>query len=354
MHQYVERLHGTVMTEKLFGDRIVRFLYSRAREKAPFLFRLATSARMSSLLGLYHFDLALAERIRGNARFLARCGVDLGECLAPPEYFTTPRKIFERQIRYWQCRPMPHNETAVVSPADARVALGALAPDSPLFLKDKFFSFEELLGTEHPRWLERFAHGDYALFRLTPDKYHYNHTPVSGRVVDHYSLGGVYHSCNPGAVVEVVTPYSKNKRVVTIIDTDVVGGTGVGCVAMVEVVAMMIGDIVQCYSDTGYERPLRIHPGMFLNKGQPKSLYRPGSSTDILLFEKDRIHFAGDLLEKGRQPGVQSRFSLGFGQPLVEIEVQARSLLAMAKNQEPIGSPSLAVDTADGRGQGGG
>lgn len=334
MHQYVERLSGTVMDEELFGDRIVRFLYSRAREKAPFLFRLATSARMSSLLGLYHFDLALGPRLKGNPRFLAHCGVDLTECLAPPAHFTTPRKIFERQIRYWQCRPMPQTAGAVASPADARVALGALAPDSPLFLKDKFFDYQELLGADRRCWLETFRHGDYAVFRLTPDKYHYNHTPVSGRVVDHYSLDGVYHSCNPGAVVEMVTPYSMNKRVVTIIDTDVTGGTGVGYVAMVEVVAMMIGDIVQCYSDTGYDHPLRIRPGMFLNKGQPKSLYRPGSSTDILFFEKDRIRFAGDLLEKGRRTDVHSRFSLGFGHPLVEVEVQARSLIAMAIKQE--------------------
>jgi len=334
MHQYVERLSGTVMTEELFGDRIVRFLYSQAREQAPFLFRLATSARISSLLGLYHFDLALGPRLSGNSRFLARCGVDLSECVAPRTHFTTPRKIFERQIRYWQCRPMPHLDTVVVSPADARVALGALHPDSPLFLKNKFFDYQELLGADHRRWLEVFSHGDYAIFRLTPDKYHYNHTPVSGLVVDHYSLGGVYHSCNPGAVVEMVTPYSKNKRVVTVIDTDVDGGTGVGYVAMVEVVAMMIGDIVQCYSDTGYDHPLQIRPGMFLSKGQPKSLYRPGSSTDILFFEKDRIRFAGDLLEKGRRTDVHSRFSLSFGRTLVEIEVQARSLIAMAKNQE--------------------
>jgi len=331
MHQYIERIHGTVMTEELFGDRIVRFLYSHAREKAPFLFRLATSARMSSLLGLYHFDLALGPRLNGNSRFLARCGVDLAECLAPRTHFTTPRRIFERQIRYWQCRPMPQLEAAVVSPADARVALGALASDSPLFLKDKFFDYEELLGAKHPLWLELFRHGDYAVFRLTPDKYHYNHTPVSGLVVEHYTLDGVYHSCNPGAVVEVITPYSKNKRVVTIIDTDVEGGTGIGYVAMIEVVAMMIGDIVQCYSDTGYDHPLRVRPGMFLHKGQPKSLYRPGSSTDILIFEKDRISFAGDLLDKGKRTDVHSRFSLGFGRPLVEVEVQARSLIAMAK-----------------------
>ena len=94
-------------------------------------------------------------------------------------------------------------------------------------------------------WLRAFRKADFAILRLTPDKYHYNHTPVAGRVVKIYPISGEYHSCNPAAVVTVVTPYSKNKRVVTIIDTDVPGGTGVGLVAMIEIVALMIGDIVQ-------------------------------------------------------------------------------------------------------------
>ncbi len=333
MHQYVERRHGVVLDEELFGDRIVRFLYSQAREKAPFLFRLATSARISSLLGWCNFDLHLGPHLLGNAGFLRRCGVDLTECMEPAAYFTTPRRIFERRIRYWQCRPMPADPRAVISPADARVIIGSLAADSALFLKDKFFEYEELLGAGEGRWLSAFAEGDYAVFRLTPDKYHYNHTPVAGRVVDHYLLDGVYHSCNPGAVVAMITPYSKNRRIVTIIDTDVEGGTGVGLVAMIEVVAMMIGDIVQCYSDTGYDWPQRVRPGMFVAKGQPKSLYRPGSSTDILLFQKGRVCFADDLVEKARRSDVTSRFSIGFGQPLVEVEVRVRSLLAVAINE---------------------
>lgn len=330
MHQYVERLHGVALDEELFGDRIVRFLYSQARERAPFLFRLATSARISSLLGWCNFDLRFAPYLLGNTNFLARCGVDLSECLAPAAHFTTPRRVFERQIRYWRCRPMPCDRQAVVSPADARVIIGSLAADSALFVKGKFFEYEELLGVGESRWLAAFAEGDYAIFRLTPDKYHYNHTPVAGRVVDHYLFDGAYHSCNPGAVVAMVTPYSKNRRVVTIIDTDVPGGTGVGLVAIIEVVAMMIGDIVQCYSDTGYDWPQRVRPGMFLSKGVPKSLYRPGSSTDILFFQKGRIRFAEDLVEKARRSDVVSRFSVGFGQPLVEVEVKVRSLLATA------------------------
>ncbi|MGV1098372.1 phosphatidylserine decarboxylase [Thiovibrio sp. JS02] len=328
MHQYVERASQAVMTEQLFGDRIVNFLYSRTREQAPSLFRLATSGFVSSLLGFCNFDLPLAARLLGNQRFLARCGVDLGECLEPAEYFSTARRIFERKIRYWESRPMPVEQEAIVSPADARMVAGTLAGPSPFFLKGKFFELDELLGWEREHWQRLFADGDFAIFRLTPDKYHYNHLPVSGRVVDIYEVEGSYHSCNPGAVVEVVTPYSKNKRVVTILQTDVPGGSRLGFVAMIEVVALMIGDVVQCYSEYRYERPLVVRPGMFVRKGQPKSIYRPGSSTDILLFERGKIRFAEDILAQMRRPDVLSRFSRGFGVPLAEVDVQVRSLIA--------------------------
>ncbi len=330
-HQYIERESGEVRTEKLYGDRLIRLLYHEVRENAPLLFRICTSARMSSLLGLINFDAPLAGGFAGNRRFLAECGVDLAECLRPPEFFDTPRKVFERQIRYPECRPLADDRHAVVSPADARLLVGSFRESSALFLKEKFFAFEELFGADRREWHRAFTGGDFAVFRLTPDKYHYNHTPVAGRVADIYEIPGGYNSCNPGAVVEVVTPYSKNKRVVTIIDTDVPGGTCVGLVAMIEVVALMIGEIVQCYSAEGYDDPLPVRPGMFLAKGVPKSLYRPGSSTDVLIFQEGRVAFAEDLIRNMHHAGAQSRFSAGFDRPLVETDVRVRSLVATAK-----------------------
>jgi len=329
-HQYIERESGQVRTEKLFGDRFVRLLYHEVRENAPLLFRLFTSSRMSSVLGLINFDSPLAGGVGGNRRFLAACGIDLDECLQPADYFDTPRKVFERQIRYREVRPMPDDRGAVVSPADARVLVGSFRESSLLFLKEKFFAYDEFLGEDKREWLRAFAGGDFAVFRLTPDKYHYNHTPVAGRVVDVYEIAGDYHSCNPGAVVQAVTPYSKNKRVVTIIDTDVAGGTCVGLVAMVEVVALMIGEIVQRYSTTGYDDPQAVRPGMFLAKGVPKSLYRPGSSTDVLLFQPGRINFADDIVRNMSHPEAASRFTLGFARSLVETDVKVRSLVATA------------------------
>jgi phosphatidylserine decarboxylase len=109
-HQFVERKSGEVLTEQLFGDHIVNLLYSEAREHAPAVFRALTGKRMSSLLGWANFDLPLTPRLLGNRRFLAKTGVDLSECVEPAESFTTPRRIFERQIRTGnaaRCRKTP-------------------------------------------------------------------------------------------------------------------------------------------------------------------------------------------------------------------------------------------------------
>lgn len=95
-------------------------------------------------------------------------------------------------------------------------------------------------------------------------------------VRDFYEIEGAFHSCNPAAVISEVTPFfSRNRRAVTVIDTDVPGGSGCGLVAMVDVAALMIGQIVQAYAGSGYEPCEPMRPGLFLRKGQPKSLYRP-------------------------------------------------------------------------------
>jgi phosphatidylserine decarboxylase len=332
-HQYVDRETGAVHTEPLFWDRTITWLYTDTRERTPALFRALTSRRASRMLAFVNYDTPMNP---GTRRFMESCRADLNECVESPDRLNTARKIFERRIRYWECRPMPIQPEMVVSPADSRVILGSLREQSSLFIKEKFFDFQELLGNNERQWQSAFEDGDFAVFRLTPDKYHYNHTPVAGVIRDLYELPGGYDSCNPTAVVCVVTPYSKNKRVVTVIDTDVPDGSHVGLVAMIEIVALMIGDIVQAYSETRYETPVPVAKGMFVKKGAPKSLYRPGSSTDVLLFQKDRIRFAEDLVRNLHRHDVQSRFSLGFGRSLAETDLKVRSLIATGVQESSV------------------
>jgi phosphatidylserine decarboxylase len=330
-HQYIERETSQVRDEKIFGHQLVDFIYSDVRENAGTIFRALTSARITSLLAYFYYDCTLGSRITGTKGLFKALKVDLAECVDAPRFLDTARKVFERKIKYWQNRPMPDEARAIVAPSDSKMLVGSFSGTSRLFLKDKFFEFEELLGADKKTWRAAFEGGDFAVFRLTPEKYHYNHTPVAGKVLDIYEIPGVYHSCNPEAVITIATPYSKNKRVVTVIDTDVEGGTQAGLVAMVEVVALLIGDIVQCYSEHRYNYPLWVTRGMFLKKGQPKSLYRPGSSTNVLIFQKGRMEFSEDLIENMHNHGARSIFSSGFGRTMVETEVAVRSGIGSAR-----------------------
>lgn len=332
-HQYIDRSTGRVQDEQLIGDRFVEWLYHPDRENSGGVFRKLTSARASSLLGYLNYDTILGTRLKSGRRILESWGADPDECLEDPDSLSTARQVFERRIKYWDCRPMSDDAATVVSPSDSRMLTGSLDAGSMLFLKDKFFSYQELIGETKTRWLGAFSQGDFAVFRLTPDKYHFNHTPVAGRVIDFYEINGVYNSCNPTAVVNLVTPYSKNRRVVTIIDTDTNGGTGCGLVAMVEVVALMVGGIVSCYSDERYNSPRPCEPGMMLRKGRPKSLFRPGSSTVVLLFQPGRVAFEPDIVAAQQRADVRSRFSSGFEKPLVETNVVVRSTIATAKGK---------------------
>lgn len=329
-HHYVDRNNCSVQTERLYGNRIIRFLYSPVREHAPSLFRVLTSHRMSSLLGFLNYDGFLGRKLADPESFMKAAGIDLRECLHIPVQLDTPREVFERKLCYWECRPMPNDPAVVVSPSDSKMLVGSLDETSIIFIKGKFFDLEELLWEQKRSWLRAFEGGDFAVFRLTPEKYHYNHSPVSGKVVDFYSVAGQYHACHPEAVVAMATPFSKNKRVVTIIDTDVPGGTGAGLVAMIEVVALMIGDIVQCYSEKRYDDPVAVGTTVFLKKGCPKSLFRPGSSTVVLLFERGRVLFDEDIVSNMRRSGAESIYTQGFGQPLVETEVSVRNSIGKA------------------------
>ncbi len=331
-HQFIDRASGRVTDERLYSDQVVRFVYGTARERAPALFAALTSARMSGVLGWLNYDSFLGATLTGSRRFVDRLGVRLEECIEPAERLDTPRKVFERQIRFWSCRPQPDAVHAAVAPADARVVTGTLATsDDGLHIKEKFFSVAELLGDRGTPWLDVVRGGEFALFRLTPERYHYVHTPVAGEVLDIYELPGRHHACNPAAVVAIATPHSKNARLVTIIDTDVPQGSHLGIVVMVEVVALMIGRIVPRYSDTAYDAPRALVAGDRIRRGAPKSLFQPGSSTVVVLFEPGRVRLADDLVANRAHPTARSIFSDAFGEPLVETDVEVRSLLATAR-----------------------
>lgn len=326
-HQYIERETNRKVNETFVGDEFISTLYSTLRENFNYLYKLLTDSKTTKFLAFFKYDLPLSRS--KISYYLKTMNINQEEILDDISKIKTLRDIFERKIKYWETRPMVDDENTIVSPCDARCHIGTFKQNSLFFIKEKFFDTYELIGKL--KWFDRFCDGDYAIFRLTPDKYHYNHCPVTGIVEDFYEIEGYYHSCNPLALISEDNLLSKNKRFVTVINTDIPGGTNVGYVIMVEVVALMIGQIVQCYSEYKYENPVNIYRGLHLKKGQPKSLFRPGSSTTILFFEKDKIRFCEDLLVNLKRRDVKTRFSFNLLDRIVETDLKVRSTIGYRK-----------------------
>ncbi len=328
MHQYILRHNGTAVDEQLLADRVVSFLYNRSRDEPGALLDMLASAKVTDWLAHWEFDRSLRHPERVIRQTMARLGIDGSEFLDPIESMGTLRELFERRIRYWQVRPLPQDPRALVASADGKALPFATEGESSLPVKSRFMSLAAILGAANPwlRWPDLPLAG--VVIRLTPDVYHYTHAPVSGVVRQYVQIEGMFHSCNPTALTAFTRSYEVNRRAVTVYDTDVEGGSQIGMVAQIDVAAMMIGRLESRFSARGYEDPRPLRPGQFVPRGAPVSLFRPGSSTSILVWQAGRARHAPELITNSKRSDLRSRFSDWLGSPWVETAIRVRELIA--------------------------
>ena len=199
-----------------------------------------------------------------------------------------------RRIRFWEDRPMDEDQREIVSPADARLFLGPTDVIHALDNERILPGPRELLGPGNEQWSQAFTGGDCAVFQVFSDRYPYLHTPVAGRVVDAYEIASYFSSGKSRSATDQRTSCSSHRRYITIFETDLVGATGAGYVAMIETGSSDGGSVAQCYSWDEYNYPKPPAPGMFLEKGRPKALLKGGGGTVILLFQPGRIEWEED------------------------------------------------------------
>ena len=323
------------MREHLLANSVVSALYSPALEKAPLLTRLASSRYVSRVLGYLNYDNLLSSRATGMLKFLRESGIQLSEFVGNLSEYDTARKIFERQIRYWNCRPMPQNPRAVVCPADARGLIGSMEESSGLYLKQKFFSFPELLGDGSP-WQRSFEGGDYAVFRLTPEKYHYTHSPVSGRVLDFYSVEGRYYpvqsqcggAIDDASLEEPPRGYDSGNRLPQRLGRGPRGHDRSGR-------AHDRTDRTALQRASLRKSARRSKKECCCDAGAPKALFRPGQQ-----HRGSAVSTRSHSLcpRPDREPAARRRaepFLADLGEPLTETDVAVRSLLALPAEEDP-------------------
>ena len=180
--------------------------------------------------------------------------------------FSTLHDFFTRKLKPGT-RAVDNEPNSVVSPVDAVIEdIGIINPEHIITVKRKQYSISEMLGSKEKA--EKYADGYYIIFYLSPSHYHRIHSPVSGDVIDKWSLGVKSYPVNKYGLKYGKSTLSKNYRTITEVKHHE------GFLSIVKVGAMFVNSIEVIYE------------GEKLEKGDEIAYFSFGS-TVVLLFEKD-------------------------------------------------------------------
>jgi phosphatidylserine decarboxylase len=219
-------------------------------------------------------------------------------------------EFFTRKLRS-DARPLPSAATAVASPVDGAVSqLGKITNSTLMQAKGHAFSLQRLLGDD-AELSARFAEGSFITLYLSPRDYHRIHMPVRGHLRKQIYVPGRLFAVNEASTRVVPELFARNERVITEFETEA------GPLALIMVGALLVGSIETVWAGPITPAPDRslqtTHYGpqgvdsITLLRGAELGRFNMGS-TVILLFGKDRITWAPDLL-----PGVAVRMGQLLG-----------------------------------------
>ncbi len=260
------------------------------------LFRWFPKSALSRLMG------SLADRgwpgwlLRGVIRCYVRIyRIDMGQFQAPPDGFATFNEFFTRPLRP-DARPVEPAPDRAVSPVDGRVgASGKITHGRLIQAKGLDYGLAELLagGAEE----ETYEGGSFLTLYLSPRDYHRIHSPCAGRALRYAYTPGELWTVGPSGVGSVPGLFTRNERLLTVLDT------AWGEVLLIAVGAMVVGRIKVTYgaitSNLAGAQPAaatlaKPYP---LAKGQELGRFELGS-TVILIFPRGAVEL--DDLQAGQ------------------------------------------------------
>lgn len=273
---YFDRYSGKECVEHVYGDRSLRWTYGTVAGKAA-LHSLVKRAWFSRWYGWQMDRPRTREKI---APFIEEYGLDADEFLRRPDEFANFNEFFYRQLKP-AARPIDADPGSIVFPADGRhLCVPDLSKSDGLFVKGEMFDVRTLLAEE--KLASEFDGGSLILSRLCPTDYHRFHFPVAGIPGVPRLINGPLFSVNPIALCQSIQILGKNKRCLTVIETEAAGK-----VLFLEIGATCVGGICQTFV-----------PGEPVAKGGEKGYFRFGGSSTITIFQPDRIRFDDDLVQQ--------------------------------------------------------
>ncbi len=274
MIQYIDRKSGALCEEKIYGRGALLLFYGDGLfSKILYYTLLPLFARVPFFSWLY----GKLQKTRAShakiAPFIAAYGIDATEF--EQSEFDSFNDFFIRKLKTTR-RPVAPGIDALAAPADGRYLL--YPTFDKFFVKGQEFSLQEFL--QDSVLARRFEEGSMLIARLCPIDYHRFHFPCSGFAGKPRPIQGPLYSVNPIALKKWIAILSENKRVITEIETE-----QFGTMLYVEIGATAVGTIQQTFA-----------PESQVIKGAEKGYFEFGGSCLVLLFEKGRVRFDGDLV----------------------------------------------------------
>ncbi|WP_075982378.1 phosphatidylserine decarboxylase [Bacillus massilinigeriensis] len=192
--------------------------------------------------------------------------INMDEMEKPLQDYSTLHEFFTRKLKAG-ARPIDLQPLTVISPVDGVIEdIGVISKNQMITVKGKDYSISEMVGNDQV--LASFQEGIYMILYLSPSHYHRIHSPISGRMVNRWTIGNRSYPVNKWGLKYGKSPLSKNYRVITEIKHPN------GELLLVKVGAMFVNSIEM------------VHEQDQLTKGDEVAFFSFGS-TVVLLFEKD-------------------------------------------------------------------
>lgn len=220
-----------------------------------------------------------------------RYGIDLAEAEVPPGGFPTFNAFFTRALRPG-ARPVDPDPGSLVSPGDGHLLVAdRLGEDVRLTVKGVAAPLAAILGDGE--LAARYLGGAAAILRLYVPDCHRLVFPCAGVPAAPRVLAGEYHAVTPRPGNDV-SFLALNHRAVCLLETEPFGR-----LALVDVGGFLVSSIRHVF-------PV----GARVEKGDPRSLFRFGGSTLLLVAPPGRVRFREDLLAASGR-GEETRVRLG-------------------------------------------
>lgn len=257
---------------------MLNFLYQNKIGKT--IRTLLTKQFVSKLLG-WAADRSFSRHFISS--FIKTHKINMIEFIIPEGGYKSFNEFFYRKLKPGT-RTINFAEGIVTSPADCNVfAIQELSEDSTFFVKNCKFNIYRFLQDQ--ALAETYKNGTLLLFRLAPQDYHRFHFPFDCVPSQIKIIHGKLESVNPIVYKSGIQPLTENERHLISLNSHIFE-----TVLFVPVGAMVVGKIVETFT-----------PNLFYIKGTETGYFAFGGSSIVMLFKKDIITVADEILQNSEK-----------------------------------------------------